>query len=60
MSYFKWLKDPWVVTAGSTDTAVKGTHFYKDMRIKKELFCTLVKHKVKILISKCEEFKVYF
>lgn len=59
-SYCEWLTDPGVVVSGSADPAVKGRHFHKDMRINKELFYALIKHKVEILISRYEEFKIYF
>ena len=46
MSYCKWFTDAGVVAAGSADAAVKGRHFCRDMRINKELFSALVKHKM--------------
>ena len=47
--YRKWLTDAGVAAARSADAAVEGRHYYRNMRINKELFCALVQHKVETL-----------
>ena len=55
MGYHKWLTDAGVVAARYADAAVEGRHYYRNMRINKELFCVLVQHKVETLTSKYQE-----
>ena len=38
IGYHKWVKDAKTIAPGSSDTAVERRHYYRNMRINKEMF----------------------
>ena len=40
--YHKWVIDAKAIALGSSDASVEGRHYYRNMKINKEMFCSLV------------------
>ena len=55
IGYHKWLPTAEVVAARCTETSVDGKHYYRNMRINKQLLCTLVQHKLETLTRKYQK-----
>ena len=49
--YQKWVIDATEIANFSSDAAVEGRHYYREMRINKELFCALVQYRVEELTN---------
>ena len=44
--YQKWVIDAKAIALGSPDATVEGRHYYRNMRINKEMFCALVQYRI--------------
>ena len=49
--YQKWVIDPKTIAPGLSDAAIEGRHYYRNIRIIKEMFCALVQYRVKELTN---------
>ena len=49
--YQKWVIDATAIANFSFDAAVEGRHYYRELRINKELFCVLVQDRVEELTN---------
>ena len=49
--YQKWVIDATEIANFSSDAALEGRHYYREMRINKELFCALVQYRVEELTN---------
>ena len=49
--YQKLVIDAKTITSGSSDAAVEGRHYYRNMRINKEIFRALVQYRVEELTN---------
>ena len=49
--YQKWVIDAKTIALASSDAEVQGRHYYRNMRINKEMVCALVQYSVKELAN---------
>ena len=49
--YQKWVINAKTIAPGSSDAAVEGGHYYRNMKMNKELFCAPVQYRVEELIN---------
>ena len=54
--YQTWCTDAGTIAGGSSDAAIEGRHYYRSMRIHKEMFCALVQVRVEEYWSICRQF----
>ena len=47
--YHKWVTDAKTIAPGSSDVSVEGRHYYRNIKINKEMFCALVQYRVEEL-----------
>ena len=51
----QWCTDSGTVATGSSDAAIEGRHYYRCMRIHKEMFCALVQYRAETEMGKSYE-----
>ena len=44
--YQKWVIDAKTIAPGSSDAAIEGRHYYRNMRNNKEMFSALVEYRI--------------
>ena len=53
--YQAWCTNSGIIATGSSDSAIEGKHYYRSMRIHKEMFCALVQNRVEDLTNIYED-----
>ena len=54
--YQQWVIDAKTIAFGSAPAAIEGRHYYRNMRVNKEIFCALVQYRVENITNNYKDF----